>query len=103
MRKAWREQNKEKLRHYYLDKNHKRRAATNEGVTRQQWDEIKSKYKHCCVYCGAKGRLTMDHEIPLIDGGKHEPSNIVPACSHCNSSKGRMHPVDFAQRLGRLL
>jgi len=30
----------------------------------------------------------MDHVIPLSKGGKHLPSNVVPACASCNSSKG---------------
>lgn len=41
-----------------------------------------------CAYCGKKAKLTLDHVVPLSKGGKHSKDNVVPACSHCNSSKG---------------
>lgn len=41
-----------------------------------------------CVYCGATGRTTIDHIVPLSRGGKHEASNLAPACLPCNASKG---------------
>lgn len=31
---------------------------------------------------------TIDHVIPLSRGGTNWPSNLRPACKHCNSSKG---------------
>jgi 5-methylcytosine-specific restriction endonuclease McrA len=58
------------------------------GVTNQQWDSILKKYNHRCAYCGVQGNMTMDHVIPLSRGGKHSPSNVVPACPECNDKKG---------------
>ena len=40
-----------------------------------------------CAYCGADATLTLDHVVALNDGGLHVPSNLVGACSTCNSSK----------------
>jgi 5-methylcytosine-specific restriction endonuclease McrA len=43
-----------------------------------------------CAYCGVVifGKAVhIDHEIPLSRGGKHEISNLRPACKPCNSSK----------------
>jgi 5-methylcytosine-specific restriction endonuclease McrA len=40
-----------------------------------------------CAYCGTDARLTLDHVVALADGGLHVPSNLVGACSCCNSSK----------------
>lgn len=31
--------------------------------------------------------LTLDHKVPYSDGGDDSPSNIVTACSDCNSGK----------------
>lgn len=41
-----------------------------------------------CVYCGETSSLTIDHVFPKSLGGSHDPSNLVPACRSCNSSKG---------------
>lgn len=40
-----------------------------------------------CVYCG-KPAEHMDHVMPKSRGGSDDPSNLVPACSSCNWSKG---------------
>ena len=40
-----------------------------------------------CAFCGADEKLTLDHVVPLNDGGLHVPSNLVGACGCCNSSK----------------
>src|SRR5829696_5189363 len=60
-----------------------------------------------CQYCGRhkgqlRGRefLTRDHVLPLSRGGDNEWSNVVTACSSCNTRKGNhlpeecgMHPL----------
>mgnify|MGYP001617551454 CR=1 FL=1 len=54
-----------------------------------QWREIQAAYAHRCAYCGkrAKGHLTQDHITPLIKGGNHTASNVLPACRSCNARK----------------
>lgn len=67
--------------------------ATGTRIARSQWEAIKRAYGGRCAYChGTAKRLTMDHFIPLSRGGIHTVSNIVPACGHCNSSKGNRIP-----------
>lgn len=46
-----------------------------------------------CAYCGGIA-TTWDHIIPVAKGGQTIPSNIVPACRICNSSK-RTRDVDI--------
>lgn len=80
-----------------LEANRKRRAlqsgASINDLTRGQWLIIKIIYGFRCVYCGRKmKRLTQDHIHPLILGGNHTASNIVPACQSCNSRKGGRFP-----------
>ena len=42
-----------------------------------------------CFYCGAVNeRLQLDHVVPRSRGGSDDPSNLVPACKPCNTSKG---------------
>jgi 5-methylcytosine-specific restriction endonuclease McrA len=43
-----------------------------------------------CYYCGKATDLpTVDHVIPLHDGGPNDATNIVMACRPCNISKWR--------------
>jgi 5-methylcytosine-specific restriction endonuclease McrA len=40
------------------------------------------------IYCDGVPFETMDHVIPLAQGGPHVLSNLRPACRSCNSAKG---------------
>jgi len=63
-------------------------AAPVNDLTAADWQAIKAIYGYRCVYCGKKvPRLTMDHLTPLFKGGSHTKSNVVPACTPCNSRK----------------
>lgn len=71
--------------------NNARRARLKIGdtnVTAEAWRQLLEWFDHRCAYCLDKAPgLEMDHVIPLSRGGKHELSNIVPACERCNCSK----------------
>jgi len=41
-----------------------------------------------CHYCGKEPAGTIDHVIPVSQGGTNHPDNLVPACAACNYSKG---------------
>lgn len=41
-----------------------------------------------CVDCGTYDDLTVDHRIPLAQGGTNAWSNLVVRCRACNSRKG---------------
>lgn len=58
------------------------------GVTFEEWQAICARHGHRCAYCRRKRRLTMDHVKALARDGRHVASNIVPACTPCNSAKG---------------
>jgi 5-methylcytosine-specific restriction endonuclease McrA len=54
-----------------------------------------------CAYCKAQhdpDDLSIDHVIPLRQGGPHEAANIVLACLICNSSKGNRTPEQWTNR-----
>jgi 5-methylcytosine-specific restriction endonuclease McrA len=40
-----------------------------------------------CLYCRTAMKLCLDHWVPISRGGEDVPSNWVPACRSCNSSK----------------
>ena len=56
-------------------------------MTPQQWKDCLLVWGGC-AYCPRTTRLHIDHVVPLVRGGKHDISNIVPACESCNTSKG---------------
>ncbi len=41
-----------------------------------------------CIFCGARGQLTMDHLFPRALRGPEDEKNIVWVCTNCNASKG---------------
>lgn len=72
-----------------------RRNAAERGArgsfTWAEFMRIARKFDFCCAYCGVKPeRLDPDHVVPLSRGGSNAPSNLLPACFMCNSSKCAM-------------
>jgi len=41
-----------------------------------------------CFYCSGLANQA-DHVVPIAMGGSDDPSNLVPSCGPCNSSKGK--------------
>ena len=57
-----------------------------------------------CQYCGkafGRNQLTLDHVIPIVQGGKKSWENIVTACKPCNQRKGGHTPVQAGLHLIR--
>ena len=58
-----------------------------------------------CHYCGRDvgvRRLTLDHVVPLIRGGRSVRANVVPACKDCNSAKQSLLAWEWQAYLDRL-
>lgn len=58
-----------------------------------------------CQYCGRRAvelkpreSLTRDHLIPLSRGGTNEWSNVVTACSPCNTRKANRLPQEIGMQ-----
>jgi 5-methylcytosine-specific restriction endonuclease McrA len=59
---------------------------------------------YACQYCGEKrpiNDLTYDHVLPKSRGGRTVWTNIVTACSDCNSRKANRTPAEAGMRLAR--
>jgi 5-methylcytosine-specific restriction endonuclease McrA len=87
--KEWRKANPEKRR-----VQHENRRALKVGnggyipITSADWERIRRRFNFCCAYCGVRPeKVVMDHVVPLSRGGRHSPSNVLPACPACNGSK----------------
>lgn len=81
-----------------------RRRAREHGArgtfTWSEFMRIAAKFDYCCAYCGVKpGRLDPDHVVPLSRGGSNTPSNLLPTCNLCNSSKCAMTLIEWAEWL----
>lgn len=50
-----------------------------------------------CYYCHeTRGTMTIDHIIPLSQGGKNTTDNYVPSCKNCNSDKSALSLEEYA-------
>lgn len=58
------------------------------GIGSFYHDEKEKIGMNFCVYCHSKEQLSLDHIIPRKKLGADFPENLLPACRHCNSSKG---------------
>jgi 5-methylcytosine-specific restriction endonuclease McrA len=59
---------------------------------------------HICQYCGekfVKNHLTLDHVVPIVQGGRKGWENIVTACKPCNQRKGGRTPSQANMQLIR--
>lgn len=116
---TWRKNNPEKARRYeqsrramhrakdkrYRDRHPDRNAARAnryyarkqkaEGThTTREWLDLCVHYAMRCLCCGAQKRLTIDHVIPLSQGGSDTIDNLQPLCMRCNARKGGRH-IDY--------
>jgi 5-methylcytosine-specific restriction endonuclease McrA len=57
-----------------------------------------AKFGGLCAYGCGREASTMDHVWPVSRRGKSEPSNLVPACQSCNSSKSDRDPTPWVAR-----
>ena len=71
-------------------------------LRRSRWWQSKIA-KSSCYYCHrllTPKEATMDHVVPLAEGGRSTPGNVVVACKPCNTKKGGVTAV--SQLLGDL-
>ena len=62
--------------------------TTSSSKAKRLWREtIKEKWNNECAYCGSKENLTLDHVIPLCNGGSDTTPNLVCCCRECNHDK----------------
>ena len=82
--------------HMLINQNNKRRQLEEEqgrGITKEQWYEMMEFFNWCCAYSGeyiggdSKNR-TIDHIVPLSEGGLNEPWNCIPCYDNYNFKKG---------------
>lgn len=81
---------------------HNRRVKlVNSPFPIEAWKKLLVLFDGHCPYCKTSGhKLTIDHLVPVSQGGTNDIWNLVPCCLSCNSSKC---DEDFLQWFPRLL
>jgi 5-methylcytosine-specific restriction protein A len=60
------------------------RKSISQGKRR----EVYERDEYCCVTCGARKDLSVDHIIPVVKGGTNDIHNLQTMCMPCNLKKG---------------
>ncbi len=70
-------------------------ATSSLSYVRHQ-NEVFARDGHVCVYCGdaTASNLTIDHGIPVCQGGDDDLMNLYCACKGCNSGKSGRTPEE---------
>lgn len=70
--------------------------AKRRGLKTDEWTlpYIAILQKDPCSYCGDPAG-TIDHIVPIADGGTSEWGNLAAACQPCNTSKGKKSLLEF--------
>jgi 5-methylcytosine-specific restriction endonuclease McrA len=69
---------------------HAQKAKAGGSFTLQDWEALKAYYDYTCLRCGRQEpeiELTIDHVVPLSQGGRNSIENLQPLCRACNLSK----------------
>jgi 5-methylcytosine-specific restriction endonuclease McrA len=77
-----------------------RKKGNGGSFTPKEWTQLKARYDYTCLRCGQREpdiRLTVDHVIPISEGGHDDIGNIQPLCGSCNSAKGARH-IDYREK-----
>lgn len=94
--KEYRETNKTLL--LISRSNQKSKKKGYSGVlSMKEWEFILNLTKFMCIACEENKADSIDHVLPLSNGGTNTVDNIQPMCLKCNLKKGARH-VDFRSR-----
>lgn len=66
-------------------------------VIRFSRENVYIRDKYCCQYCGDRfsaKELTLDHVLPVSQGGRKTWTNVVSACRTCNQKKRNRTPEE---------
>ena len=56
--------------------------------------KLKKRFGNACMACKQPKKLTLDHIIPITEGGGNEMRNLQLLCYDCNQTKSDQH-IDY--------
>jgi 5-methylcytosine-specific restriction endonuclease McrA len=71
-----------------------------EPIDMEDAQELLKEFEGKCAYCG-QPMTTFDHIIPVSKNGHSRLTNLLPACTSCNSSKRDTDVFDWMERTGK--
>ncbi len=74
--------------------NEQKRRARGHGILPEDRLFVAALVRDPCSYCGGISG-TLDHIVPLANGGEHGAANFTAACRTCNSSKHAKSLLEF--------
>lgn len=85
---------------YFNYSNKRRQLKDNQGngITKNQWLEMMQFFEWRCAYSGIildKNNRSIDHVVPLTNGGLNESWNCIPMLKNYNSSKSTKNMEDW--------
>lgn len=89
--RKWKSANKDKVN----AATHRRRNQVIENGghwTAEEWQALKTEFEYHCLFCWRTEpeiALTIDHIVPVSNGGSNDITNLQPMCKPCNSRKHR--------------
>lgn len=92
MNRAWLAANRERANLTSRLKKQRRRAAGT--LTAADWQAVLDLYGSACLACGSDDPPTIDHVIPISQGGSNTVDNVQPLCNSCNGRK-RAKTIDY--------
>jgi len=69
-------------------------------LRRSRWWQSRLSSGASCYYCGVAlqpSTATMDHIVPISQGGQSTRGNVVPACKPCNTAKRDLTAMEWLQ------
>jgi 5-methylcytosine-specific restriction endonuclease McrA len=97
--RRWCANNLDRRRQHYNRYRARKNGAAG-SYTAEEWKALLDHYEHRCLCCGRSDvPMTVDHIVPLCQGGSNEISNLQPLCLSCNTSKGTKY-IDYRPDAG---
>jgi 5-methylcytosine-specific restriction endonuclease McrA len=91
--KRYQKEHPKRYAEYTRVRNHRKRGNGG-SYTADEWQALCVKYNYRCVCCRQVKPLTVDHVIPISQGGTSLIDNLQPLCRECNSKKG-IQAIDY--------